>query len=547
MLDRTKRFACFLGTSILISLAGCSSSQQSKFQMSLLPSAPRPALGVDIAEPPAVQPNLYLRDAPAVLIQAQKPAVPPSRADLLMQLAEQAFQRGRKAYQAKDAQQARQDFDSAVDLMLEASGNNPSDRQAFEARLDAMVDAIHRYDLAGLGAGVDVEEARFEKAPLEDILQMTFPVDPRLKDKVKEQVQATASQLPLSVNDTVLGYINYFSGRGRRTLIAGLERAGRYNPMIQRVLQEEGVPLELIHLAQAESGFLPRAISRKAAAGMWQFVAWRGNQYGLLQTRYSDDRLDPEKATRASAKHLHDLYNRFGDWYLAIAAYNCGPGVVERAVERTGYADFWELRRRNVLPLENTNYVPIILAMTIMAKNATEYGVEGVVPDAPLEYDTIEATSPTHLALVADLTDAPVSELLDLNPALLKGIVPAGYPLHVPKGTGSGLSASLQLIPADHRVSWRMHKVEDGETLASIARRYGMAASTIAVANGLVSQTPVSGQRLVIPAVYKTESGARRTASKHPTIVRSSSRNQRRPAVVTRASANKGPRASGGE
>ena len=144
-----------------------------------------------------------------------------------------------------------------------------------------MVDAIHRFDLAGLGASASVEEDKFEKAPLEDILQMTFPVDPKLKDRVREQVAATVSQLPLSVNDTVLGYINYFSNRGHKTIIAATQRSGRYRPMIQRILDEEGVPQELIHLAQAESGFIPRAVSRKAAGGMWQFLVWRGQEYGL--------------------------------------------------------------------------------------------------------------------------------------------------------------------------------------------------------------------------------------------------------------------------
>jgi membrane-bound lytic murein transglycosylase D len=490
-----------------------------------------------------------------LLIQAQKEVVghaAAAKSDLLMQRADQAYQRGRKFYQNHDEQQARREFDTAIDLMLEASENNPPDRQTFEARLDEMVDAIHRYDLAGLGAGVDVEEARFDKAPLEDILQMTFPVDPKLKDKVKEQVQATVSQLPLSENDAVLGYINYFSGRGHKTLIAGLERAGRYSPMIQRVLQEEGIPQELIHLAQAESGFLPRAVSIKAAAGMWQFVAWRGNQYGLRQTRFTDDRLDPEKATRASAKHLHDLYNIFGDWYLAIAAYNCGPGVVDRAVERTGYADFWELRKRNVLPAETTNYVPIILAMTIMAKNAPEYGLEGVVPDAPVEYDTIEVTSPTHLALVADLTDAPLSELLELNPALLRGVAPGGYELHVPRGSGSALSASLELIPAERRASWRMHKVTSGETLASISKRYGMSPGSIAAANGLTAASPASGKRLVIPAAYREGLAApRRTVSRQHTAAAAAAPAAKKPykrsANVTHTASDRGPRSAGAE
>src|ERR1700691_3641452 len=509
MISRRKRFVYFFGASLTLGISGCGYTEQSKFQ-SFLPSTPHPSAEVESAPPPAVQPDLYVHEAPAFLIQTH---AAPSQADLLMQRADQSYQRGRKFYQSHDEQQARREFDTAIDMMLEASENNPPDRQTFEARLDEMVDAIHRYDLAGLGAGVDLEEARFDKAPLEDILQMTFPVDPKLKDKVKEQLQATVSQLPLSMNDAVLGYINYFSGRGRKTLIAGLERAGRYRPLIERILQEEGIPQELIHLAQAESGFFPRAVSIKAAAGMWQFVAWRGQEYGLMRTAYTDDRFDPEKATRASARHLHDLYNMFGDWYLAMAAYNCGPNAVAHAVERTGYADFWELRSRHALPEQTTNYVPIILAMTIMTKNAAQYGLEGVVPDAPLEYDTIVVDAPTHLGLVADLTDAPIPELQDLNPALLKGVAPAGYVLHVPKGTGGTLSASLQMIPAERRAAWRMHKVASGETLASIGRDYGMAGGNTAAANGLKQASPAAGDRLLIPVAYRESTAPKRAVA----------------------------------
>jgi membrane-bound lytic murein transglycosylase D len=539
--NRTIRFFSIFGASVVLGFSGCGYNQQSKFQSAFLPSTPHPVAAPVVAAPPQLEPNPYLHDAPALLLAEKNPPAP-TEADLLMLEADQAFRRGKKAYQSDNVTDARREFDAAVDLMLKASESNPPDSHAFDARMDEMVDAIHRYDLAGLGAGIDVAEAQFEKAPLEDLLQMTFPVDPSLKDKVKEQVRATASQLPLSNNDAVLGYINYFSGRGHRTLVAGLERSGRYSTMIRRVLQEEGVPLELIHLAQAESGFFPRAISSKAAAGMWQFVAWRGQEYGLLRTAFTDDRLDPEKATRASARHLHDLYNRFGDWYLAMAAYNCGPGNVARAVERTGFADFWELRDRHVLPLETTNYVPIVLAMTIMTKNAAEYGLEGVTPDAALQYDTIEVDSATHLALVADLTDTPMPELLELNPAVLRGVAPAGYVLHVPKGTGSTLSASLQMIPVERRASWRMHRVAGGETLAMIARRYGMPAASIAAANGLSSDAPVEGERLLIPAAYRQPAVSQRVAVTHHAKTQ-----RKRPAAVTHTASNRGLRAAGGE
>ncbi len=473
-------------------------SQQPNLHISLFSTAASSG-NAEIAENPA---ETYLN---SVTKLGGKPGATfqPTASDLLVQQAEEKFQEGKKSYQVKATEQARQKFDEAVDLMLRAS-DGPTDRQLYEGKLEEMIDAIHRMDLAGLGAaGSDLPA--FEKAPLEDILTLTFPVDPKLKTKVRDEVVATASQLPLAVNDAVLGYINYFSGRGRQTMVAGLQRAGKYRPMIERIFRAEGVPLELIHLAQAESGFLPRAVSNKAATGMWQFVKYRGQEYGLRQTGYTDDRLDPEKATHAAARHLHDLYNQFGDWYLAIAAYNCGPGNIQKAVERTGYADFFELRSRHAIPVETTNYVPIILAMTIMTKNAAEYGLTDVVPESPLEYDTIEITSPTHLALVGDVTDTPVSQLTQLNPALLRNVAPAGYALHVPKGTGATVTAAMQNIPEERRASWRMHHVESGDTLAGIAKRYGAVRSSIAELNKLDSDEPAAGGYLLIPAGYRQD------------------------------------------
>jgi membrane-bound lytic murein transglycosylase D len=494
----------------LLALLGCGYNQANRFQMSFLPPAPKGAAPIDLPEPPSFEPNSFLNtDLPAILVPKAPGPSRRTQGDTLMQRADRRFQAGKRNYQAKDLAGARREFDAAVDLMLEAGAQDPGDRQEFERKLDEMTDAIHRYDLADLGAAVSFDQGQFEKAPLEDILQMTFPVDPKLKDKVRDQVTATTSQLPLSVNDAVLGYINYFSNRGRRTLLSGLQRSGKYRPMIQRVLDEEGVPQELIHLAQAESGFLPRAMSRKAAGGMWQFVKFRGNEYGLKQTPWTDDRMDPEMATRSAARHLRDLYHEFGDWYLAIAAYNCGPGVVEKAVERTGYADFWELRARGVLPAETTNYVPIILAMTIMEKNAAGYGLQGAPQDLPVEYDNIETSVPTSLSLVADLADAPLAEIQDLNPAILKNTAPENYVVHVPKGAGDQITASLQLIPAEHRMSWRIHRVAAGETMASIVKRYGLPVSSLMAANRLEKPEVVEGDRLIIPAGARGDSAAK--------------------------------------
>jgi len=509
---RTK--ALLFLAAVALATAGCGFNQPSRFRMAFLPPASHASgPAIELEEPPVIQPNLYLKDVPPFLLTNPQFSERWARADALVERANRSFEAGKRYYQSNDAANARREFDAAIDSMLEASEQNPIDREQYERKLDEMVDAIHRLDLTGLGAAAGIEEGQFEKAPLEDILQMTFPVDPRLKDKVREQVAATVSQLPLAVNDAVLGYIHYFSGRGHKTIVGGTERSGRYRPMIQRILDEEGLPQELIHLAQAESGFIPRAISRKAAGGMWQFVKFRGNQYGLQQTRYTDDRMDPEKATRAAAHHLRDLYQEFGDWYLALAAYNCGPLVVEKAIERTGYADFWELRSRAVLPLETANYVPIILAMTIMEKNAAEYGLDGIQLDPPLAFDTVEVSAPTSLALVSDILDTPAAEMAGLNPAILKGIVPEGYSLRVPKGSGNQVLAALQLVPAEHRNSWRAHRVGAGETLAGIGKRYAALPGSIVAANHLSAAEAAEGDLLLIPAALRVEAPVRRTTA----------------------------------
>ena len=515
---RLSIFTCAVGCLPVLLLTSCMSSKPQAFKLSFLPATPVLADPV-VIDPPAVDAAFFARESPNLVERTLTTPVRPPEVDSRIVRAQDLFETGKKLYSVGDMTGARQEFDQAVDMLLATPENMP-DRQRLEHKLDQMVDEIYHYDLDGLGAGVTQQTVVYESAPKDSILDLTFPTDPNLRPKVKEELEATVSQLPLEENDAVLSFIHYFStDRGHKILVAGLQRAGRYRPLIQRILDEEGVPQELIYLAQIESGFLPRARSYKQAVGMWQFVQFRGREYGLNQTPYTDDRLDPEKATRAAAKHLHDLYAMFGDWYLAMAAYNCGPNCVDHAVQRTGYADYWELVRRNVLPRDTNNYVPVILAVTIMAKNPRDYNLENLDLDSPIDYDTISVESPTSLALIADASARPVPEIQELNPSLLKSIAPGGYQLRVPKGSSDLVRMALDEVPAEHRASWRLHRVIADETLAEIAHHFGTSEASIAAAN----QRPVAhleaGDTLVIPVSYpsaRPRTRASRAASTQP-------------------------------
>jgi membrane-bound lytic murein transglycosylase D len=421
-------------------------------------------------------------------------------ADLIAKV-EKEYQAGQDNYQAGHLEAAKQNFDSAFNQLLGSgfdlrSSNNGDDR--LEKELDRILDGINALEVAALQQGDGFAEQKSEPAPIDEANELTPAVDQNVKAKAEAEIKSTRSGLPLMMTDQVAGYINYFSNRGRPTVERALARSGRYEDMIRRVLQEEGVPEELIYLAQAESGFHPLAVSRAGARGMWQFMGSRAKGYGLERNWWVDDRQDPEKATRAAAHHLHDLYNEFGDWYLAMAAYNSGPGTVQSAVKRTGYADFWELYRRNVLPRETRNYVPIIVAVTIMAKNPAQYGLDSITKDKPVPYDTVKINYPIDLRLAAECVDATTADLLDLNPSLLRLTTPKDtgkgrpFELHLPAGTADKFETAVAAIPADKRVWWRYHKVQAGETLAAIARTYHTTPKAIAEANDLDASTTSS-------------------------------------------------------
>ncbi len=486
-------------------LAGCASTHSAsytKFANAFLPAAPS-ASGLAPAPVGLPAPSGLYSYEPVTLLATLTPLS--SLTDQRLRQADEHYRRGRDFYDAGDPASARAEFDRAIEALLTTPAD-PADRQRIERKTDQLTEAIYRLDTEGLAASQSGDEVVYDKPPLEGILDMTFPVDPSLKPKVAGELGETASQLPLELRDPVLSFIHYFStDRGHKILEAGLRRAGRYRGMIEQTLAREGIPKELIYLAQDESGFLPRARSYKSCVGLWQFAQFRGRQYGLNQTPYYDERMDPVKATQAAARHLHDLYKHFGDWYLAMAAYNCGPGCVDHAVERTGYADFWELQRLNALPKETSNYVPLILALTIMSKNAKDYGLDGVIPDPPETFDTVPLEGATSLPLVADALGVTVAELQDLNPALLRNVAPSGYLLKIPQGRTADLNAALAQVPVEHRASWRLHRVEAGETLASIARRTGSSVRALEAANSRFELDPAPSAFVVVPLAPRPE------------------------------------------
>ena len=473
-------------------LAPSATPQQAPTELALLP----------VQNPPRRQ---YVRLLPPI----------PTGKDYLIQKVQEKFASGEQNFKAGHLEAARKDFDDAIDWMLESGYDSNGDPRLSEL-FHRVVDTVYAYELQAFRAGDGFSEAPAVPAAIDEVAEMTFPVDPRLKDRAEEAAKNISHDLPLTVNDQVLSFLNFFqTPRGRAIVETGLRRAGRYREMISRVLREEGMPQDLIYLAQAESAFQPLALSRAGARGIWQFVAYRGQQYGLRHTWWIDERQDPEKATHAAAQHLRDLYKLYGDWYLAMAAYNCGPGNVQKGIERTGYADFWELYKRNVLPRETKNYVPIIIALTLIAKDAAHYNIQAE-PEAPVPTDIVKPGRAIDLRLVAETIDVDVETLRSLNPSLLRLATPEdpSFELHLPPGTAQKFSAEIADIPPDKWVSWRRHRVETGETLTSIAKKYRVTAAAVADANNLERSAALdAGEKLIIPATQAPSETKRRLVS----------------------------------
>jgi len=424
--------------------------------------------------------------------------------DALIRQVQASYEAGKRDYRAGNLDSARDDFNRAVDLIM-SSGEDIQSDPRLKDLFDRIGETIHSYELEATNeAAESPEEQKGEPAPIEEIADLSLPAgDPRLAQKAEQELISVAHDLPLTVNESVLSYLSFFqTPRGRAIVETGLRRAGLYRDMIRAVLRQEGVPQDLLYLAQAESAFKPSAVSRAGARGIWQFMPFRGQEYDLQHTRWVDERNDPEKATRAAARHLRDLYHMFGDWYLTMSAYNSGPLNVARAIERTGYADFWELQKRNALPKETKNYVPIILALTLIAKDPARYGIH-VEPETPPHLDEVQPGHSIDLRLIADVVDTNVDTLRSLNPELIRFATPddPDFVLRLPAGTAERFRAETSMIPPEKWLAWRRHRVEEGETLVSIAQHYHLSAAAVADANRLdVHDDLLAGSKITIPA-----------------------------------------------
>jgi membrane-bound lytic murein transglycosylase D len=335
----------------------------------------------------------------------------------------------------------------------------------------------------------------------------------------QEKARAASFDLPVVVNAEVTSLIEFYTGSYRERFAVAMERAGRYLPFIREELRKAKMPLDLAYLPFVESAFNPHARSRASAQGLWQFIAGTARVYDLHCDRMVDERNDPYLATRAAVAHLAELYAMFGDWELALAAYDSGPGRVQQALRRAKgtTTDFWKLRR--FLPRETRNYVPALWSVLVVIKNPTAYGFAPIA-ESPECLGRVKVAGALDLDVLAEHAGVDVELLAEINPALIHRMTPIGgsYQLAVPCGQEERYATVLASIPDDKRVRSFVHVVERGDTLGGIARRYGSSPETIAAANGVRNMRALRiGQTLVIPRQMgsgkPTSTGARVTVA----------------------------------
>jgi membrane-bound lytic murein transglycosylase D len=472
--------------------------------------------------------------------------------------AEVHFKQGEINLKDNRREQAREEFDKAVDAILN-SGMDVRANQRLQTYYLELVERIYRLEVpqqrnlpnslinqqvaqnipvstnaAPVQDGQDetaigFKDQKFEPSPLDELAKLILtPTEEYVDPADLEGLEVAKNQIDFkfNINPLIQQYINYYQGRGRGTMESGIRRSGQFMKMARRIFREEGVPEDIVWLGQVESGWRTKAMSWAAASGLWQFIPGTGRTYGLRQTAWVDERNSLEKATRASARYLKDLANHYnGNWELAMAAYNTGQGNVDRAIQRAGRADFWSIYP--YIAQETRNYVPNILATMLIAKNPEKYGFRNIRPDAPLSYDTIQVQSATSLQLIAAATGTSLDFIRYLNPELRKDVTPRGeaYMVRIPGGKATQAVAYIKNIPADRRDQaprltqavvatyergntsapaargLAIVKARNGETINVIAGRLNVSPDEVARINGISADAQLQpGQEIKVPS-----------------------------------------------
>jgi len=455
-----------------------------------------------------------------------------TRVDQVIERANDHFRKGKLNLEDNKRDQARDEFDKAVDEILK-SGLDVRASQRLQTFYLELVEKVYREEVPLIQAAPQpnvapvvaqsapnpktetVEVARtqppkpsqigfrlqgFEPSPLDPLSKLVLTEDEK---KVSDAQLATleeaknALDFKITVNPLIQQFINYYQGpRGRATMESGLRRSGRYMKMAREAFRQEGVPEDLAWLGQIESSWSPKAFSSATASGLWQFMPSTGRAFGLRQTAWIDERNSLEQATRASARLMKTLGKKYnGNWELALAAYN--NGSIDRAIARAGVADFWRIYP--VIVQATQNYVPNILATILIAKNPEKYGFRGIRPDAPLSFDHVDVTSATSLRLIADATDTSVDYIQAINPELKRDTTPRGdtYSVRVPLGKKNQLLSILKRVPADRRDSVRVLAIAPGEELQSVSSRTGVSVATLQTLNSGIDLKATN--KLVVP------------------------------------------------
>jgi membrane-bound lytic murein transglycosylase D len=429
------------------------------------------------------------------------------------------FYAGKQAALSGDFDCAEGLFQRALAIVLPPGDNLPAAPpvQEFSASL---YDSILRYE--SLARSLSEPDAAETRETPDELVGVPGAVNPeeiaRAREEVRSDERATSFDIPITINDSVLTVVASFCSREsvRERFADGLIRAGRYLPMIRSTFKREGLPEDLAYVAMIESSFKVRARSKARAQGVWQFIVPTGRRYGLKKTRVLDERSDPVKATEAAAGYFKDLYEIFNDWYLVMAAYDAGEGRVARAIARTGSDNYWDLCRAGALPRETRLYVPSVIAAALIAKNQEHYGFR-VEPQPPMSFETVTLEKPVSLKKLAAASGVDYGALAELNPELRIGVTPAtrdGYILRVPKGSTEAIGRRVGSLPAAAVPNLVQHRVRKGETLARLARRYGISLVSLAEANDLNPRAKLAPRKLLVIPEPERAAYARHRAKK---------------------------------